>query len=274
MLKTNSKSYHQKMRKLLASSSLIAATFILQQTAWCMEKDPPSPDFSSLSQPTGECSFVVKLSSTQLSRHERAGGFPKNFSYSWNIKNFLPNEKFTAIRNYAENFPFLDLRILMKSRPNMPANQQYSVHFTNRDILNVLKLYRQGKLDLSWSYNGLGFNQYSADATDFRHTLAVTSDEQGVTYYKQQRYTDNRFSQVGDVFFDSHYQVEYWYDDKKNKWIMDHPYLGEIEYSTHYKALKDLRNLGKISSKNEIPSYFLHPYKQWLMNRLCSAGVR
>lgn len=209
-------------------------------------------------------SFIVSLSSTRLPRCEEDKEFFKDFRYSWHIKSFLPKEKFFSARSYAENFPYINLSQLLKTFPNISNEQQYSVHFTDRDIRHVLELYYQGKLDIKWSLNGFNFNQYSADKLDYLHTIAVTRQGQYVTYYRQQRYIDNQFSQIDDVFFDSRYQVEYWYDDTKSKWVLDHPYNGEVEYTKYRHALRSLRKLGKINTKSENLACFTHPYIQWV----------
>ncbi len=206
---------------------------------------------------------VVTLSSTQLPRDETDKDFSKDFMYQWNLKTVDPKKESSSARTYAEEVPFISLAQLMKIFPDIPEDQQYSVRFTEQDTQTILDLYYQGKLQLTWAYDGLTFNQYCAHRDDPFHTLAVTLQGKNVTYYKQQRYIDDRFSQVGDIFFDSRYQVEYWYDQEKKNWVLDHPYRGEVEYLTRQKALKTLKKLGRISFESELLSFFVDPSTRW-----------
>ena len=208
--------------------------------------------------------LVVKLSSTKILCDELA----KDISYYWQVPlRSIVLESFSA-REHAENTPFINLVQLLNEPTHPYKTQNHSLAFDEQDTNRLLDAYFQGKLQLSWIYNGLKFHQYCAHSKDPFHTLSVTPYNKNVTYYRQQRYTNEHFNQIGDVFFDTRYQVEYWYEPEIYSWVTNDIYKGEIAHPTRREGLKYLKELGPIDDADETYTFFLDPYSRSIKNAL------
>lgn len=205
---------------------------------------------------------MVTLSPTKVPHSVK--DFDEDFVYGWELESAFLEAIPDNPRIYAETVPFINLDMLMGLAPNISEDQQYTVLFTKENIQTFSDLYYQGKLQLSWFYNGVNFHQYCAHAQDPFHTLAVAPNRKNVTYYRQQRYSDDQFLHVADVCFDSQYQTEYWFDDEKKSWVINDADEGEIEYSTRQSALTTMKVRRALNSaEDESLSFFVDPLTRW-----------
>lgn len=186
--------------------------------------------------------ITVSLRSTRVPHTESEKDFSEKFTYQWQLKANRTLDK--SVRRTAEETPYVDLRSWLQSNPAMLEGRQYSVKFSEVDLRQILDLYRTGKLQLSWAQNGLNYQQYCVHPLDGFHTLAVKPSRDGdTTYFKQQRWKGAiGSSPVIDVFADSKSQLEYRFDPKSQKWIVEGK-KGTSKFSTRKAAVQALEKL-------------------------------
>ncbi|OJW55189.1 MAG: hypothetical protein BGO67_05300 [Alphaproteobacteria bacterium 41-28] len=204
----------------------------------------------------------VTLSATKFPRSEKDKEFSKDFTRRWKVKANHPTRAgLHSVRAYAEEVRFVDVASLLK----LSSDSLKEPKFTQEEAEKILDLYYQGKLQLTWSQDMINFSQYCAHREDPFHTLAVTS-QKNITYFRQQRYADSQYKEVGDVLFDTKYQIEYWLDEKNKNWTISHPTKDlVIKKANRKEALYTIKKWRKkYEEKDDTLSFFVDPHSRWM----------